>query len=423
MSRGSSPRPSEEVEGLMPAKVGLADDMRDMPAMDEGNVERTGEDVACDAEGHMSEAGDLEFGASEGKDTATNTPTWIPSTEMDASETDAIEVGSEVSSEHSHGELPRDEPERGRRARRTPDTLSLSSSPTKADHSFKFKQTSSGSSSDSEATVTQSDTESHYPREMGSQHDKQSPQFISPPLSRPNPLSYLEPDSPDITPESIRRSIEESTARWRPRTSPSSASSASSASDVFSHPDLDTSPSSSPAQSSRSSPTPLPPAGRRPSKSYGTPEMPRGPANHPHIPPNALQPRLGSNYVKHLPRAEKLPLSGYQLVASKLSSSHPLSPPIQPIYRRFETLNHRILLHLQDELAELEEQLHRLDTADTQTRRLRSCFLPASRRTEVLAGGELQWHKTDILGKIGYKLEQYSMSPSLSRLTLSIQLS
>lgn len=83
-------------------------------------------------------------------------------------------------------------------------------------------------------------------------------------------------------------------------------------------------------------------------------------------------------------------------------------PALKPIYRRFEALNHRLLLHLQDELSELEEQLHRLDTADTQTRRLQNCILPASRRAEYLAGGELQWHRTDILGKIGFKLGQYS---------------
>ncbi|CAI4215542.1 unnamed protein product [Parascedosporium putredinis] len=118
--------------------------------------------------------------------------------------------------------------------------------------------------------------------------------------------------------------------------------------------------------------------------------------------------RAQYGYAKHLPRAEKLPLSGYQLLASKLSPSHVGPSTIQPVYRRFETMNHRILLHLQDELAEMEEQLHRLDTADTQTRRLQSCILPASRRSDYLAGGELQWHKTDILGKIGFKLEQYN---------------
>lgn len=184
---------------------------------------------------------------------------------------------------------------------------------------------------------------------------------------------------------------------------------------------------------------------------YGTPEMPRGTAKLPHIPASYLTPRMpNQGHAKYLPRAEKLPMSGYELLASSISSSgasanmrssmsaflgsSSASPryahrrnssasfasapsgvteeevTIKPIYRRFEVLNHRLLLQLQDELSELEEQLHRLDTTDTQTRRLRSSILPASRRAEFLAGGELQWHKTDILSKIGFKLGQYSTS-------------
>lgn len=193
---------------------------------------------------------------------------------------------------------------------------------------------------------------------------------------------------------------------------------------------------------------------------YGTPEMPRGTAKLPHIPASDLTPRVpNQGHPKHLPRAEKLPMSGYELLASSISASattgsasrsrmssflasssasnkyasrrnsnvsllsasatgteeeSSTTTTIKPIYRRFEALNHRLLLHLQDELSELEEQLHRLDTADTQTRRLQSSILPASRRAEYLAGGELQWHKTDILSKIGYKLGQYSKTPLAS---------
>lgn len=153
-------------------------------------------------------------------------------------------------------------------------------------------------------------------------------------------------------------------------------------------------------------------------RSYGTPEMPRGNANLPHVSPSLLTPRASNfGHVKHLPRAEKLPLSGYELLASRLSTAGapaadaPVEPQLKPIYRRFEPLNHRLLLHLQDELCELEEQLHRLDTADTQNRRLQNGILPASRRADSQTPGELQWHKTDILGKIGFKLEQYSMKP------------
>lgn len=235
-----------------------------------------------------------------------------------------------------------------------------------------------------------------------------------------------------------------------------------------------------------------PPRGRRRARAstgpdvldrYGTPEMPRGTAKFPHIPASAgLTPRIPGyqGHVKHLPRAEKLPMSGYELLASTISSSPSswssstaaaVATPsrlstfvgsqrfasrrssaasfvttstssvrsgseeaetglgsgagtdapnasLKPIYRRFEALNHRMLLHLQDELSELEEQLHRLDTTDTQTRRLPSRILPASRRAEHLAGGELQWHKADILGKIEFKLGQYSKWSSSSRYLL-----
>lgn len=143
---------------------------------------------------------------------------------------------------------------------------------------------------------------------------------------------------------------------------------------------------------------------------YGTPDMQRGPANLPHIPSTALNTRPPLQIKQHpLPRAEKLPVTGYELLASQLSTRAPeRGEKIKPIYRKFEALNHRLLLHLQDELSELEEQLHRLDHTDTQARRMETGIIPASRRASAAAGGELQWHKTDVLGKIGYKLAQYS---------------
>lgn len=181
--------------------------------------------------------------------------------------------------------------------------------------------------------------------------------------------------------------------------------------------------------------------GSAPAQDYpdrcGTPETPRGRAKlRHHLMINDRVPAQHSR-PKHLPVEEKLPMSGYELQGSRphssASSSFPdvgqrptttTTPPqenaeltIKPIYRRFESLNHRLLLHLQDELSELEEQLHRLDATDTQTRRLQSNSMPASRRAEVLAGGgELQWQKGDILSRIGFKLGQYSKSMSLSML-------
>ncbi|KAF6828697.1 hypothetical protein CPLU01_08359 [Colletotrichum plurivorum] len=326
----------------------------------------------------------------------------------------------------------------------------------------------SGSSSGSGSTITQS---SWPPRRRGSdrsrQHDRsqfklrrrsRSPRLHQPqPQYQPHPqlhqqqplqhhyqqqqpaLAYLDQDSPNITPEAIQRSVEQ--AYWRmpdtasfqsPSARSTSSTSSSFQSDVFSELDHETDRSSSPDHSAYGDSPSLPgkfvdvsqqqyraqqhaeqqhQQQHMYQRNYGTPEMPRGNANLPHLPPNALQPRLPGmhqGHPKHLPRAEKLPLTGYELIASKLCAGDADRSSIKPIYRRFEALNHRLLLHLQDELAELEEQLHRLDTADTQTRRMQNCILPASRRQEALTAGELQWHKTDVLGKIGYKLGQYN---------------
>jgi hypothetical protein len=146
---------------------------------------------------------------------------------------------------------------------------------------------------------------------------------------------------------------------------------------------------------------------------FGTPEMPRGNMQLPHVPASVLSSRPHYQVSQRpLPRAEKLPITGYEQLAIKLASSSTTDvdtgPKIKPMYRKFEALNHRLLLHLQDELSELEEQLHRLDHADTQSRRMDRHIIPASRRAAAQAGGELEWHKTDILGRIGFKLAQYS---------------
>ena len=152
-------------------------------------------------------------------------------------------------------------------------------------------------------------------------------------------------------------------------------------------------------------------------QNFGTPNMPRGNTPLPHLPSTALSPRYAQHIKQHsLPRAEKLPVTGYELLATRLSSYNNSleieDGAIKPIYRKFGALNHRLLLHLQDELSELEEQLHRLDNQDTQFRRVGPAgrVVPASRRAAAMQGGELQWHKTDVLGRIGFKLAQYSTS-------------
>ncbi|RYP63938.1 hypothetical protein DL769_006816 [Monosporascus sp. CRB-8-3] len=243
----------------------------------------------------------------------------------------------------------------------------------------------------------------------------------------PNALNFLDSDSLELTPEVIQQSIE-TAARRSPghaqSTSPSdqSASSTSSGSrDNASETvqDHETDRSTSPERSvngdnmdsARTANAPRMEPGKLRRHSYGAPDIHCADANLSHLSPNAATPRApNQGPFTYPPRADKLPLTGYELLASQLSIGCPnrVGRSLRPIYRRFEVLNHRVLLYIQDEICELEEQLHQLDLADTQERRLQSCILPASRRGAQQAGSELHWHRMDILGKIGFKLEQYN---------------
>lgn len=124
--------------------------------------------------------------------------------------------------------------------------------------------------------------------------------------------------------------------------------------------------------------------------------------------PNQPPPMPGPPQMNGLPPSPgRMPLTGYQLVAAKISGDLG-GPPVKPLYRRFETLNHRLLLFLQDEISELEEQLVKIDAAETQNRFMQG-GMPASRRQESAQGGEQQMLR-EILGQTGYKLGMYSKS-------------
>ncbi|KAI0179636.1 hypothetical protein GGR52DRAFT_568408 [Hypoxylon sp. FL1284] len=251
---------------------------------------------------------------------------------------------------------------------------------------------------------------------------------------QPNALHFLDSDSPTITPESILRSMEEASRRSPTSLqghSPSTRSISTISSgfrDDASEPigDHETDRSTSPERgidgdgdgksrvsvSARPGPGPRTKAAQHRARSYEMSDVPRNGSQHSQSPPGNFTPRTpnqGRMQNLNLPRPERVPVTGYQLLASKLSAMPDRADRfIRPMYRRFETLNHRLLLYLQDEICELEEQLRQLDAADTQNRRLPNCIFPESRRAESMAGGELHWRRTDVLGKIGFRLEQYN---------------
>ncbi|KAK5115688.1 hypothetical protein LTR62_000777 [Meristemomyces frigidus] len=103
--------------------------------------------------------------------------------------------------------------------------------------------------------------------------------------------------------------------------------------------------------------------------------------------------------------------TGYEQLAQELSA---VDSSVTPLYRKFDYLNHRILLHLQDELAELEEHLRTLDEilAQMEPASPEGKRLPASRRAETYSGSEIHHQRTHLLGRIFIKTEQYNRAMS-----------
>lgn len=97
--------------------------------------------------------------------------------------------------------------------------------------------------------------------------------------------------------------------------------------------------------------------------------------------------------------------SGYDMLASAISPRG--DALLKPIYRKFETLNHRILLYLQDEISEMEADLRELDHAIAMEDEALG-KKHASRRAEGKLPTRLQWHRFDLLGRSYTKVEQYS---------------
>jgi len=126
------------------------------------------------------------------------------------------------------------------------------------------------------------------------------------------------------------------------------------------------------------------------------------------------------HYQAHVPVTDvtRTTVAGYELLASKLSEPAKGSKAVRknanimPMYRKFEYLNHRVLLHLQDEICELEEELRDLDECIIQMSPKDEAgqAYPASRRGDALYGHELHHKRTELLGRIFQKLGQYNQA-------------
>ncbi|PWW73187.1 hypothetical protein C7212DRAFT_359866 [Tuber magnatum] len=88
--------------------------------------------------------------------------------------------------------------------------------------------------------------------------------------------------------------------------------------------------------------------------------------------------------------------TGYPHVAQTLTNH-----PSLALYRRFSTLNHLVLLHLQDEISELESILAELDTAEY----LSNAGLGLRSRRVGSGGGT---KRIQVMGAIAWKLREYN---------------
>ncbi|KAF2197064.1 hypothetical protein GQ43DRAFT_381852 [Delitschia confertaspora ATCC 74209] len=132
--------------------------------------------------------------------------------------------------------------------------------------------------------------------------------------------------------------------------------------------------------------------------------------------------QLPQHYQQYPPGPDlsKKTVIGYELVADKLTEvpkddyESRTETRVVPMYRKFERLNHRVLLHLQDEISELEEELRYLDECIAQQSPSVQLghIQPASRRAETRHGGEMHHRRTLLLGNIYTKLGQYNSALS-----------
>ncbi|KAH7081830.1 hypothetical protein BKA63DRAFT_530772 [Paraphoma chrysanthemicola] len=152
-------------------------------------------------------------------------------------------------------------------------------------------------------------------------------------------------------------------------------------------------------------------------------QPPMGVTNLPaqqHAPPFYQHAGQPPQYQAHVPASEvtRTTAAGYELLANKLSEPPKGSKSLRkganlvPMYRKFENLNHRVLLFLQDEVCELEEELRALDEGIVQMspRDEAGHAFPASRRGDARFGGELHYKRTELLGRIFQKLGQYNQA-------------
>ncbi|KAL4882834.1 hypothetical protein BJY04DRAFT_216923 [Aspergillus karnatakaensis] len=137
------------------------------------------------------------------------------------------------------------------------------------------------------------------------------------------------------------------------------------------------------------------------------------PPSPPHSPEEDLH--RSSRKIRRSTKSSRHP-TGYGLLAWRMSASAENKEySLPPLYRRFEDVNHRVLLYLQDEISQLEEELRVLDDYEEMQRcgaaeQEGTKVMPPSRRMDVQAQAysSLHYRREEVMGALIQKTEQYN---------------
>ncbi|KAL8716487.1 MAG: hypothetical protein Q9225_006188, partial [Loekoesia sp. 1 TL-2023] len=138
------------------------------------------------------------------------------------------------------------------------------------------------------------------------------------------------------------------------------------------------------------------------------------------VTPPELSPQLPRSRKQQPAKEPSVMKNGYSQLASRISAHEDTA--LKPVYRKFETLNNRILLYLQDEISELEAHLEQLDAAISQEEQSvgRSGF-PTSRRAEAKAQSPSHWQRCNLIERCASKIDTYNRRlSSYSNLTQTL---
>ncbi|KAL9593576.1 MAG: hypothetical protein Q9179_005808 [Wetmoreana sp. 5 TL-2023] len=119
--------------------------------------------------------------------------------------------------------------------------------------------------------------------------------------------------------------------------------------------------------------------------------------------PSELSPQLPRSRKEQPPKEPSRKKCGNPQLASAISSQD--DTVLKPIYRKFEMLNNRILLYLQDEISALEADIEELDALVTQEEQCMSRLGQQAKHST-----QLEQRRVGLMGECAGKINMYSES-------------